>query len=175
MLSLKDLNINFFLDKYLNSNCIRIRLLQLPNIRKKFTNIFPGVLFQIIWKFGYDIIQPFPRVNFLCFTGSTECFFLGTEYTDFTEKNKENPRFPCIPCLKKSSSVFLHPLFVFGDSLKIYLFIIFLKSSAICCLYCRAAMASSIAFAILSTSDCSVTFLSRTTAFTADSTAEKSL
>lgn len=63
----------------------------------------------------------------------TECFFLGTEYTDFTEKNKENPRFPCIPCLKKSSSVFLHPLFVFGDSLKIYLFIIFLKSSAICC------------------------------------------
>ena len=44
MLSLKDLNINFFLDKYLNSNCIRIRLLQLPNIRKKFTNIFPGVL-----------------------------------------------------------------------------------------------------------------------------------
>lgn len=133
MLSLKDLNINFFLDKYLNSTCIRIRLLQLPNIRKKFTNIFPGVLFQIIWKFGYDIIQPFPRVNFLCFTGSTECFFLGTEYTDFTEKNKENPRFPCIPCLKKSSSVFLHPLFVFGDSLKIYLFIIFLKSSAICC------------------------------------------
>ena len=60
----------FFLDKYLNSTCIRIRLLQLPNIRKKFTNIFPGVLFQIIWKFGYDIIQPFPRVNFLCFTGS---------------------------------------------------------------------------------------------------------
>lgn len=63
----------------------------------------------------------------------TEYPFLGTEYTDFTEKNKENPRFPCIPCLKKSSSVFLHPLFVFGDSLKIYLFIIFLKSSAICC------------------------------------------
>ena len=41
MLSLKDLNINFFLDKYLNSTCIRIRLLQLPNIRKKFTNTFP--------------------------------------------------------------------------------------------------------------------------------------
>lgn len=40
MLSLKDLNINF-LDKYLNSTCIRIRLLQLPNIRKKFTNTFP--------------------------------------------------------------------------------------------------------------------------------------
>lgn len=41
MLSLKDLNIIFFLDKYLNSTCIRIRLLQLPNIRKKFTNTFP--------------------------------------------------------------------------------------------------------------------------------------
>ena len=55
---------------YLNSTCIRIRLLQLPNIRKKFMNIFPGVLCQIIWKFGYDIIQPFPWVTFLCFTGS---------------------------------------------------------------------------------------------------------
>lgn len=36
----------------------------------------------------------------------TECFFLGTEYTDFTEKNKENPRFPCIPCLKKYQASF---------------------------------------------------------------------
>ena len=41
--------------------------------------------------------------------------------------------------------------------------------------YSRAAMASSIAFAIASTSLCSVMFLSRTTALTAVSTAEKSL
>ena len=41
--------------------------------------------------------------------------------------------------------------------------------------YCRAAMASSIAFAIASTSVCSVIFLSRTTALTAASTPVKSL
>ena len=41
--------------------------------------------------------------------------------------------------------------------------------------FSRAAIASSIAFAILSTSDCSVIFLPRTTALTAVSTAEKSL
>ena len=42
-------------------------------------------------------------------------------------------------------------------------------------LFSRAAIASSIAFAILSTSDCSVIFLPRTTALTAASTPEKSL
>ena len=41
--------------------------------------------------------------------------------------------------------------------------------------FSRAAIASSIAFAILSTSDCSVIFLPRTTALTAASTPEKSL
>ena len=41
--------------------------------------------------------------------------------------------------------------------------------------FSRAAIASSIAFAILSTSDCSVIFLPRTTALTAVSTPEKSL
>ena len=59
MLSLKDLNINFFLDKYLNSTCIRIRLLQLPNIRKKFTNIFPGVLLPFSFLFFYSFILLF--------------------------------------------------------------------------------------------------------------------
>ena len=41
--------------------------------------------------------------------------------------------------------------------------------------FSRAAIASSIVFAILSTSDCSVIFLPRTTALTAASTPEKSL
>ena len=41
--------------------------------------------------------------------------------------------------------------------------------------FSRAAIASSIVFAILSTSDCSVIFLPRTTALTAVSTPEKSL
>ena len=41
--------------------------------------------------------------------------------------------------------------------------------------FSREAIASSIAFAILSTSDCSVIFLSRAMAFTEDSTAEKPL
>ena len=41
--------------------------------------------------------------------------------------------------------------------------------------FSRATIASSIVFAILSTSDCSVIFLPRTTALTAVSTPEKSL
>lgn len=64
MLSLKDLNINFFLDKYLNSTCIRIRLLQLPNIRKKFTNIFPGVLLP--FSFYSFILLPLPPLRSKC-------------------------------------------------------------------------------------------------------------
>ena len=43
---------------------IFVGLLQLPDIRKQFPDVFTGVLLLIVWKSGDDIVQPFSRIDF---------------------------------------------------------------------------------------------------------------
>ncbi len=66
----------------LDFNWIFVGLLQLPDIRKQFSDVSAVVFFLIIWKPGNNIIQPFPWIDFLCLAGGKQrtnnrCIFCG--------------------------------------------------------------------------------------------------